>query len=101
MGKKNTIEDLMKKIIKTESCWLWTGLKGYNGYGRVRWNGREVYVHRLIYEQLKTSIPSNLFCDHICKVRECCNPEHIDIVTQKENNNRSMRKRDLKTGRYL
>lgn len=72
-------------IRKTESCWLWTGSVATNGYGRVRDSDREVQAHRAVYQLLVGPIPDGLQVDHLCRVRNCVNPAHLEAVTQREN----------------
>ena len=66
-------------------CWVCTGRLNRNGYGRVCWEGREPVLHRLVWELLIGLIPCGLVLDHLCKVRACCNPDHLEPVTTKVN----------------
>lgn len=64
-------------------CWVWTGRHNRNGYGRA-WcerTKREPVAHRLLYERLIGPIRPGLILDHICRVRACCNPWHMEPVT--------------------
>jgi HNH endonuclease len=61
-------------------CWLWTGATT-KGYGRFRGTG----AHRFAYELLVGPIPQGLQLDHLCRVRNCVNPEHLEPVTCQEN----------------
>jgi hypothetical protein len=79
-------EVLQNRIsIDERGCWLWTGRMNRNGYGRAYWYGKEPVVHRLVYEILIGQIPKGLVLDHLCRVRHCCNPEHLEPVTIREN----------------
>lgn len=69
-------------------CWVWTGRRNRNGYGRLRWRGREPVAHRLIWELIKDPIPYLHVLDHDCKNRPCCNPDHLEPVTGKINTHR-------------
>lgn len=66
-------------------CWQWTGRQNRNGYGRTRWEGREPVTHRLVWFILREPIPSYILLDHRCRNRLCCNPNHLDPVTNRTN----------------
>ena len=68
-----------------EPCWVWTGRLNRNGYGRIRWAGKEPVVHRLAYTLLVAPIPRTLLLDHLCRNRGCCNPAHLEPVTPRTN----------------
>lgn len=78
-------------------CWLWTKTIQSEGYGVLRVDGKLEYVHRLTYELLKTSIPEGLELDHICRIRRCCNPDHLEPVTHLVNVNRGSNFQSSKT----
>lgn len=62
-------------------CWLWSGADNGVGYGKFR--GR--YAHRISWEMHKGPIPDGMHIDHLCRVRCCVNPEHLEPVTNREN----------------
>ena len=67
------------------SCWLWTSYRTPYGYGSF-WDGtRPVQAHRWSYCATYGPIPSPLQCDHLCRVRHCVRPWHIEVVTNREN----------------
>lgn len=71
-------------------CWRWTGNLNPSGYGRCSpaFIGRTVKAHRLSYEAFVGPIPEGLEIDHLCSVRDCVNPEHLDPCTRQENSHR-------------
>lgn len=72
-------------------CWLWSGAGSNlrNGYGSF-WNGKRVIsAHRYSYEHFKGPIPEGLTIDHLCRVKFCVNPAHLEAVTNKVNQLRS------------
>lgn len=62
-------------------CWLWTGSSYGQGYGAYSSGGRTVRAHRLAYEAFVGKIPEGLTIDHLCRVRCCVNPQHLEPVT--------------------
>lgn len=71
-----------------DRCWFWArGINNITGYG-VIWDiglQRNVSAHRAVYEALVGIIPKGLEIDHLCMVRRCINPKHLEAVTHKEN----------------
>ena len=67
-------------------CWFWCAAwDSGNGYGKVSWKGRAWMAHRLVYALLVGPIPWRMVLDHKCRVRACCNPDHMEPVTGKTN----------------
>lgn len=66
-------------------CWLWNRSIDRHGYGRFN---REL-AHRRLYELYVGPIPDGLHIDHLCRVRHCVRPDHLEPVTQAENNRRA------------
>lgn len=66
-------------------CWVFAGRKHPDGYGRVKGGGRMRQAHRVLYEALVGPIPDGLTIDHLCRVRACVNPLHLEPVTNREN----------------
>lgn len=72
-------------------CWLWTGaVTGGGGYGHFRRDGVSSVAHRTTYELLVGPIPVGLELDHLCRVRRCVNPAHLEPVTHLENVRRGL-----------
>lgn len=66
-------------------CWIWQGPINVHGYGRVTLGERRLMAHRCMYEMAKGPIPKGLDIDHLCRVRACVNPDHMEPVTRAEN----------------
>lgn len=69
-------------------CWLWGASCGPTGYGQF-WVGLATKLaHRVSYEAHIGPIPEGLELDHLCRIRSCVNPDHLEAVTHKENMSR-------------
>ncbi len=89
------IHDLPEKLIgrifpePNTGCWLWGGPVNAKGYGMhsYRRDGKWTVTtaHRAVYGMLRGIVPRNLVTDHLCRVRSCVNPDHIRVVTDREN----------------
>jgi hypothetical protein len=102
----NTLEFVLNRLA-TEvvedpetGCLLWQGGKISQGYGEIALNGRKQLAHRIAYEGAKGPIPEGLQIDHLCRRRNCVNPDHLEPVTQAENLKRA-RQTHCKRGHAL
>src|SRR5262249_296575 len=72
-------------------CWPWQGGRTGAGYGalylgHVGWRGILISAHPFPYElHYRGPIPSDLTVDHLCRVRHCVNPRHLELVSLGEN----------------
>lgn len=66
-------------------CWLWLGARSRDGYGRIQDNGKPREMHRWMLEHFRGPIGPGLSVDHLCRVRACCNPAHLEAVTHRTN----------------
>jgi len=84
--KKRPVEDrFWNKVAITPSCWLWTGATAGDGYGAFRIGDKLMIAHRVVYEMLIGKIPEGLQIDHLCRIKKCVNPNHLEAITQQEN----------------
>jgi hypothetical protein len=80
---------LERTIVTKSGCWQWIGTSisnsGYASFsvGRKTWR-----VHRYVLSLVEPLI-DGMVVDHLCKNRLCCNPEHLEQVTPRENVMRS------------
>lgn len=87
-GTRDAFDLVMAKVVKQDDgCWVYTARVDDRGYGVS--NSRRIpgsrLVHRIVYERLVGPIPDGLVIDHLCRNHPCCNPEHLEPVTQAEN----------------
>lgn len=81
---------IMAQITFSESgCWTLPPTKGRKGYSVVKFRGKTMAAHRMFYQIAVGPIPDGLVLDHLCMVKNCCNPSHLEPVTSKENTRRA------------
>jgi len=91
-----TVTRFLNKIKKSKNCWKWIASKDTSGYGKFVANKRLIGAHRYSYELFKGDIPYGLQIDHLCRNHSCVNPDHLEVVTHKEN----ARRGDFITNNY-
>lgn len=92
--RKEVIKDLLNQlqtnfIIDDNGCWIWQGLKFYNGYGRLsRHRTNNVFrsrAHIASYQLHRGAIPKGMLVCHTCDVKACINPKHLWLGTNQQN----------------
>jgi hypothetical protein len=70
--------------VDANGCWLWQRATA-KGYGTGFLLGRQVTIHLVVYRILVDLVPPGMVLDHSCRIKRCCNPSHLEPVTQLEN----------------
>lgn len=87
------LPNFWKRVEKSSDCWLWTGRQRHDGYGQYSWYHegavRTTTPHRIAYSILVSDVPRDLQLDHLCRVKNCVNPAHLEPVTPRVNSLRS------------
>ncbi len=82
----DTLEERLNAYLdKSGECWIWTGSKTPQGYGGTYFDGKKLKSHRAAYETWVGPIPRDMTVHHKCANTSCCNPEHLELATQREN----------------
>lgn len=71
-------------------CWVWRLGRDRNGYGQSRTDdGRTIMAHRKVYQRERGTLSDRVHLDHLCRVPECVNPDHLEPVSAAVNVRRS------------
>lgn len=80
------------RVAEESGCWEWIGTLNADGYGKVVVGYKDEprqpiksFAHRVAFQAWRGPITQGLELDHLCRNRKCCNPEHLELVTRKEN----------------
>lgn len=66
-------------------CWIWTYALSNQGYGTYWHEGATRSAYSVCYKTLIGEFSKTLQLDHLCRVRSCCNPDHLEPVTGQVN----------------
>lgn len=88
--KTRTVAERLAAKIELDpatGCLNFTGSVSRNGYGQIYGGkrGQQLRTHRVAYELARGPVPEGLVLDHLCRNRRCCNPDHMEVVTNGEN----------------
>jgi hypothetical protein len=89
-------DELPTIVPGTGGCWIWTLSRNRKGYGRwwTRGPDRGRLAHVVVWEIFNGPLPEGHELDHLCRVRACVNPAHLEPVDGLEN----LRRRDQANG---
>lgn len=84
---KSMLDRITEKVTyePNSGCWLWTGGLSSYGYGATQFQGRQLLMHRVVFEMYNGAVPGTGVLCHRCNVRSCVNPDHIYIGTAQSN----------------
>lgn len=93
MRREPVIDRVMRRLtLDANDCWIFHGSLTTKGYGHIKVGRSMRPTHRVTYEFFVGPIPDGLVLDHLCRVRDCCNPDHLEPVTNRENYLRGVRR---------
>lgn len=88
--RKIEVADIPRPEGVEGACWLWRAQTHPKGYGRFYLGfagSRKVlaYSHRVSFEHFIAIPPVGYIVDHECNHKLCCNPAHLQPVSNQEN----------------
>lgn len=100
-GGQTPEQVILRFTDRSGDCWLWLGRKNPSGYAQIVIAKRQRSAHRVSYETFVGPIPDGLEIDHLCRVRHCVNPKHLEPVTGAENKRRAIAATGLVAGKRV
>src|SRR5215472_3186776 len=101
MATRATVGNFWQRVKhKTHGCWPWQGGIQSRGYGTTWFDGKDCTAHRVAYVLTHGSIPNDSVVDHLCSNRRCCNPAHLQLVSNSLNIGRGSNKKHAGGNRY-
>ena len=88
MKIKDIRDRFWEKVQKTDSCWIWKAGLDKDGYGQFSVRFKNFRAHRFAFFLVKGGIDTGLVIDHLCKNKNCVNPNHLELTTVCENSRR-------------
>jgi hypothetical protein len=72
--------------INSNGCWLCTTLsKDHDGYVKIHYDDIDTRLHRVVYKVFIGQVTDNELIRHKCDNPGCCNPDHLQVGTAKDN----------------
>jgi transposase len=71
-------------------CHIWQGALTMWKYAKIQRDGKTHNGHRWFWEQRNGPVPEGYDLDHLCRVRHCVNPDHLEVVLPIENKRRGL-----------
>lgn len=90
-SRLSPVEYLEKDTGYKSPCWLWQRSLRPNGYGQIPINGTPRYAHIVYFERKHGAVPRGKMLDHLCRIRKCVNPDHMEAVSNQANAQRGSR----------
>ena len=91
VGGGKPVQPVLSFVVTPLACWEWQGTIDRDGYGIASAGRNRLRAHRFTYATVNGPIPDDLVIDHLCRNRKCCNPAHLEPVTNRENARRGLK----------
>lgn len=84
-GEPLAVRLFAKVRVAENGCWLFEPAVKVAWYGKVKTDWGAANVHVIVWNWLRGPVPDGLELDHLCRNKACCNPDHLEAVSHKEN----------------
>jgi hypothetical protein len=74
-------------------CFVWTGCKCRDGYGKIKIRGKPMLTHRFAFAVFKRALAGGEDVDHVCLNRACWNPAHLRTIARARHAARTNKRR--------
>jgi hypothetical protein len=85
IDRRVVVKRFWNKVAKSDGCWLWTSVTSRDGYGLFHLDGKHQSAHRVAFVLTNGDIPEGMELHHKCENPVCVRPDHLEVVTHKEN----------------
>lgn len=90
-GRKSPVDFVVENHGYKSCCWIWKlNVDKYTGYARIKRDGKGQNVHKYYWEKVNGKVPDGLVLDHLCRIKKCMRPDHLEAVTVAENTQRGL-----------
>jgi hypothetical protein len=81
----NEEQRFRSKYVISNGCWLWQGPLDKDGYGSFYFRRKNRRAHRVGWYSFNGEIPEGMVVNHFCGNRHCVNPQHLELLTVRDN----------------
>lgn len=74
-------ERFKKRVREENGCSVWTGAC-INGYPVIRWEKKQVYVRRIVYQLSRADVPGDMFVEMTCGNNLCVKQSHMRLISE-------------------
>ena len=86
MKTKTTLLNIKERFMeKVTNDWKWKGAKNKDGYGQIKFLGKQTGAHVISYQLFNGNIPLGALVLHTCDEPDCVNPEHLYLGNHNDN----------------
>lgn len=93
---KVRVRDQYPGVPLATPCWEWCASRDHKNYGTFRMSPKTERAHRFAAALWDGGTAPGLERDHLCRNHWCCNPDHVEPVSRRENLDRGEQRRSAR-----